>query len=58
MTDTLVIAAIQANPAAAAQVRAGNLKAANALFGPVMKAMNGQAGPDVVRRVLNEKLGV
>jgi aspartyl-tRNA(Asn)/glutamyl-tRNA(Gln) amidotransferase subunit B len=63
VTDTAAIeaavaAAMQANPEAVAQVRAGNLKAANALFGPVMKAMNGQAGPDVVRRVLNEKLGL
>lgn len=63
VTDTAAIeaaveAAMQANPAAVEQVRSGNLKAANALFGPVMKAMNGQAGPDVVRRVLNEKLGL
>lgn len=63
VTDTAAIeaavdAAMLANPAAVEQVRAGNLKAANALFGPVMKAMNGQAGPDVVRRVLNARLGL
>jgi aspartyl-tRNA(Asn)/glutamyl-tRNA(Gln) amidotransferase subunit B len=63
VTDTAAIeaavdTAMQANPEAVAQVQAGNLKAANALFGPVMKALNGQAGPDVVRRVLNEKLGL
>ncbi len=63
VTDTAAIeaavdAALLANPAAVQQVRSGNLKAANALFGPVMKAMNGQAGPDVVRRVLNERLGI
>lgn len=63
VTDTAAIeaavdAALLANPAAVQQVRSGNLKAANALFGPVMKALNGQAGPDVVRRVLNERLGI
>ncbi|MFC4452444.1 Asp-tRNA(Asn)/Glu-tRNA(Gln) amidotransferase subunit GatB [Deinococcus sonorensis] len=63
VTDTAAIeaaidAAMQANPKAVEQVRGGNLKAANALFGPVMRAMNGQAGPELVRQLLNQKLGL
>lgn len=63
VTDTAAIeaaieAAMAANPKAVEQVRAGNLKAVGALFGPVMKAMGGQAKPEVVRDLLNQKLGV
>lgn len=40
-----------------ADLRAGNAKAINALFGPVMKALSGQAKPEVVRQILQRKLG-
>ncbi|ULH15370.1 Asp-tRNA(Asn)/Glu-tRNA(Gln) amidotransferase subunit GatB [Deinococcus sp. KNUC1210] len=63
VTDTGAIeaaidAAMQADPATVEKVRSGNTKAVNALFGPVMKAMGGQAKPDVVRTLLNQKLGL
>ena len=56
--EAAIDAAMLADPAAVEKVRAGNLKAVNALFGPVMKAMNGRAGPDAVRALLNKKLGL
>ena len=63
MTDTGAIdaaidAAMNADPATVEKVRAGNAKAMNALFGPVMKATGGQAKPDVVRARLQAKLGL
>ncbi|MEM6430076.1 MAG: Asp-tRNA(Asn)/Glu-tRNA(Gln) amidotransferase subunit GatB [Deinococcota bacterium] len=62
MTDTSAIAKIvdeiiNANPKIAANV-AENPKAINALLGQVMKASKGKAKPDVVRALLQEKLGV
>ncbi|MFB9992924.1 Asp-tRNA(Asn)/Glu-tRNA(Gln) amidotransferase subunit GatB [Deinococcus oregonensis] len=54
--DAAIDAAMTANPKAVEQFRAGNAKAANALFGPVMKAMGGQAKPEVVRDQLMKKL--
>jgi aspartyl-tRNA(Asn)/glutamyl-tRNA(Gln) amidotransferase subunit B len=54
--DAAIDVAIAANPKAVEQFRAGNAKAANALFGPVMKAMGGQAKPEVVRDQLLKKL--
>ncbi|WP_051097002.1 Asp-tRNA(Asn)/Glu-tRNA(Gln) amidotransferase subunit GatB [Deinococcus aquatilis] len=54
--DAAIDAAMQGNPKAVEQFRAGNSKAANALFGPVMKAMGGQAKPEVVRDQLMKKL--
>ncbi|WP_425147834.1 Asp-tRNA(Asn)/Glu-tRNA(Gln) amidotransferase subunit GatB [Deinococcus sp.] len=56
--EAAIEAAMQADPDTVAKVRAGNAKAVNALFGPVMKAMGGQAKPDVVRALLNQKLGL
>ncbi|WP_161880257.1 Asp-tRNA(Asn)/Glu-tRNA(Gln) amidotransferase subunit GatB [Deinococcus alpinitundrae] len=63
VTDTAAIevaidAAMQADPATVQKVQAGNAKAMNALFGPVMKALGGQAKPDMVRRLLQQKLGL
>ncbi len=63
VTDTGAIeaaieAALQANPKAVEQVRAGNAKAVNALFGPVMRALGGKASPETVRELLNRALGV
>ena len=56
--EAAIDAAMLADPATVDKVRGGNVKAMNALFGPVMKAMGGQARPDVVRELLNRKLGV
>ncbi len=63
VTDTAAIeaaidAAMQADPATVEKVRSGNAKAINALFGPVMKALGGQARPDTVRQLLQQKLGL
>ena len=63
VTDTAAIeaaihAALAANPKAVEQVRGGNAKAVNALFGPVMKATGGQASPETVRALLNRALGL
>ena len=40
------------------QIKGGNLKAVNSLFGQVMKAMGGKAQPELVRDLLNAKLGL
>ncbi|WP_119673675.1 Asp-tRNA(Asn)/Glu-tRNA(Gln) amidotransferase subunit GatB [Deinococcus sp. RM] len=56
--DAAIDAAIAADPATVEKVRGGNAKAMNALFGPVMKAMGGQAKPEVVRERLTAKLGL
>ncbi|WP_104991464.1 Asp-tRNA(Asn)/Glu-tRNA(Gln) amidotransferase subunit GatB [Deinococcus sp. NW-56] len=56
--DAAIDAAIAADPATVEKVRAGNAKAMNALFGPVMKATGGQAQPEVVRERLRAKLGL
>ncbi|RIH87704.1 Aspartyl/glutamyl-tRNA(Asn/Gln) amidotransferase subunit B [Meiothermus luteus] len=54
----LVERVVAENPKVVEQVRAGNLKAANALVGPIMKATRGTAKADVVKRMLGEMLGV
>jgi aspartyl-tRNA(Asn)/glutamyl-tRNA(Gln) amidotransferase subunit B len=54
--ETLVDAVIDANPAVVERVKE-NPKAINALLGQVMKESRGKAKPDVVRELLNEKLG-
>ncbi len=51
-----VDAVIAENASAVAAYRAGNARAFDGLFGPVMKRMGGKANPAVVRRVLNERL--
>lgn len=56
--DAAIDAAMEADPATVDKVRAGNAKAMNALFGPVMKATGGQAKPEVVRERLRAKLGL
>ncbi|MFC4427734.1 Asp-tRNA(Asn)/Glu-tRNA(Gln) amidotransferase subunit GatB [Deinococcus navajonensis] len=56
--DAAIDAAMRADPATVAKVQGGNTKAMNALFGPVMKAMGGQAKPEVVRERLSAKLGL
>jgi len=49
--------AIEAEPAAADDVRAGNQKAIGRLVGAVMKRSGGQADPKAVQTRLREKLG-
>ncbi|BDP43008.1 aspartyl/glutamyl-tRNA(Asn/Gln) amidotransferase subunit B [Deinococcus aetherius] len=56
--DAAIDAAMQADPATVEKVRAGNTKAMNALFGPVMRATGGKAKPEVVRERLQVKLGL
>ncbi|SMB90434.1 Asp-tRNA(Asn)/Glu-tRNA(Gln) amidotransferase subunit GatB [Deinococcus hopiensis] len=56
--DAAIDAAMAADPATVEKVRAGNAKAMNALFGPVMRAMGGKAKPEVVRERLQAKLGL
>ena len=55
--ETLVAAVIEANPEIVANVK-DNPKAINALLGRVMKESRGQANPELVRKLLNEKLEV
>ena len=62
-TDTGAIEAaiqkvLEANPNVVENVRAGNAKAVNALFGPIMKETGGKAKPDLVRAMLNKALGL
>ncbi|RTR25799.1 Asp-tRNA(Asn)/Glu-tRNA(Gln) amidotransferase subunit GatB [Deinococcus radiophilus] len=54
--EAAVDAAIAADPGTAAQVRGGNKKAINALFGAVMKATGGKANPGQVRELLTQRL--
>lgn len=49
---------LRAMPEAAESVRQGKLKALDALLGQVMRKTQGQARPDLVRRLLLEALGV
>ena len=55
--DALVTAAIEAEPDAAAQVRAGNQKAAGRIMGRVMKETEGRADGAEVMRMIREQLG-
>ena len=48
---------LAAEAKAVADYRAGNARALEALFGKVMGRMKGKANPQVVRRLLTEKLG-
>lgn len=54
----LVERVVAAHPKVVEQVRGGNLKAANALLGPIMKETKGTAKADVVKKILGEMLGV
>ena len=55
--DAIVAAAIDANPDAAEQIRAGNGKAIGAIVGFVMKETKGRADGGDVNRLIKEKLG-
>jgi aspartyl-tRNA(Asn)/glutamyl-tRNA(Gln) amidotransferase subunit B len=54
----IVAAVIEADPAAAEQVRAGNGKAIGALVGAVMRETRGRADGGEATRLLREQLGV
>jgi aspartyl-tRNA(Asn)/glutamyl-tRNA(Gln) amidotransferase subunit B len=58
--ESAIAAAVDAvlaeNPKAIADYRAGNARALGALVGPVMKRMGGKANPDVVNRLLRERI--
>ncbi len=55
--ESIVAAAVDANPEAADQVRAGNQKAIGAIVGAVMKETKGRADGGEVNRLIQEKLG-
>jgi aspartyl-tRNA(Asn)/glutamyl-tRNA(Gln) amidotransferase subunit B len=54
----IVAAAIEADPAAAEEVRSGNGKAISALVGAVMRETKGRADGGEVTRLLREQLGL
>jgi aspartyl-tRNA(Asn)/glutamyl-tRNA(Gln) amidotransferase subunit B len=56
--ESIVAAAVDANPAAAEQIRSGNQKAIGAIVGAVMKETKGRADGGEVNRLIREKLGV
>jgi aspartyl-tRNA(Asn)/glutamyl-tRNA(Gln) amidotransferase subunit B len=56
--DSIVSAAIEGNPEAAEQVRAGNQKAIGAIVGAVMKATKGRADGGEVNRLIRTQLGI
>jgi aspartyl-tRNA(Asn)/glutamyl-tRNA(Gln) amidotransferase subunit B len=56
--ESIVAAAVEANPDAAEQVRSGNQKAIGAIVGAVMKETKGRADGGEVNRLIKEKLGV
>jgi len=55
--ESIVEAAIAANPDAAEKIKAGNNKAVGAIIGFVMRETKGAADGGEVNRLLNEKLG-
>jgi aspartyl-tRNA(Asn)/glutamyl-tRNA(Gln) amidotransferase subunit B len=54
--ESIVAAAVDANPAAAEQIRAGNQKAIGAIVGAVMKETKGRADGGEVNRLIKENL--
>jgi aspartyl-tRNA(Asn)/glutamyl-tRNA(Gln) amidotransferase subunit B len=55
--ESIVAAAVDANPEAAEQIRAGNGKAIGAIVGAVMKETKGRADGGEVNRLIREQLG-
>ena len=55
--ESIVAAAVEANPEAAEQIRAGNGKAIGAIVGAVMKETKGRADGGEVNRLIKEQLG-
>jgi len=56
--ESIVAAAVEANPAAAEQIKAGNGKAIGAIVGAVMKETKGRADGGEVSKLIREKLGI
>ncbi len=56
--EAIVAAAVDANPAAAEQVRSGNQKAIGAIVGAVMKETKGRADGGEVNRLIRERLSI
>ncbi len=56
--EAIVTAAVDANPEAAEQVKAGNSKAVGAIVGAVMKETKGRADGSEVTRLIRAKLGL
>jgi aspartyl-tRNA(Asn)/glutamyl-tRNA(Gln) amidotransferase subunit B len=56
--EAIVAAAIDAEPAAAEKVRAGNPKAIGPIVGAVMRETKGRADGGEVTRLIREQLGV
>jgi aspartyl-tRNA(Asn)/glutamyl-tRNA(Gln) amidotransferase subunit B len=56
--EGIVAAAVEADPEAAEQVRAGNGKAIGAIVGAVMKQTKGRADGGEVNRLIRERLGI
>jgi aspartyl-tRNA(Asn)/glutamyl-tRNA(Gln) amidotransferase subunit B len=54
--EAIVAAAVEANPQAAEQIRAGNAKAIGAIVGAVMKETKGRADGGEVNRLIKEQL--
>ena len=54
--EAVVAAAVEANPEAAEQIRAGNGKAIGAIVGAVMQETKGRADGGEVNRLIREKL--
>ena len=54
--ESIVAAAVESNPEAAEQIRAGNGKAIGAIVGAVMKETKGRADGGEVNRLIKEKL--
>jgi aspartyl-tRNA(Asn)/glutamyl-tRNA(Gln) amidotransferase subunit B len=54
--ESIVAAAVEANPEAAEQIRAGNAKAIGAIVGAVMKETKGRADGGQVNRLIKETL--
>ncbi len=55
--ESIVAAAIEANPDAVEQIRAGNGKAIGAIVGAVMKETKGRADGGEVNRLIREQMG-
>jgi aspartyl-tRNA(Asn)/glutamyl-tRNA(Gln) amidotransferase subunit B len=55
--ESIVAAAVESNPEAAEQIRAGNGKAIGAIVGAVMKETKGRADGGEVNRLIREQLG-
>jgi aspartyl-tRNA(Asn)/glutamyl-tRNA(Gln) amidotransferase subunit B len=55
--ESIIATAIEANPQAAEQIRAGNAKAIGAIVGAVMKETKGRADGGEVNRLIKENLG-